>query len=62
MDWRPLQASADGRGLGKDSNPCSSTVCQGHMGASDTQAATQEAERTVANPFSFFYNAKEIYI
>lgn len=57
LDWRPYQASvlhsAEGGGLGNDSHPCSLSLSQGHMGAPDNQAAIQEAEWTMANPFPF---------
>lgn len=65
MDSRPHQASALHRvevgGLGNDSHPCSLSLSQGHMGVPDNQAAIQEAESTMANPFPF-YNAKENWV
>lgn len=64
VDWRPRQASvlhcAEGGGLGNESHPCSLSVSQGHMGAPDKQAAIQEAEWTMENPFPFFIMQKRV--
>lgn len=47
-----LHSAEEGGGLGNDSHPCSLCISGSH-GCSDNQAAIQEAEWTVANPFPF---------
>lgn len=39
--------------MGNDNHPCSLSVSQGHMCAPDSQAAIQQADPTISNPFSF---------